>query len=92
LIIDNSITVSPEKIAAALRQRGMNARSVKEIFGVDPGDREILELSEQLGGRVVTFDKGADLAGGFSQRAIRIPGRVRSEDSIIRLVEEALKK
>lgn len=76
--------------AAALRQRGLNARSVNEIFGVDPGDQKILQLAEQLGGRVVAVDKGADFAGGFFQRGIRISGRVRTEDSVIRLVEEAL--
>lgn len=41
-------------IAEALRAEGYNARTVSEIFGVDPGDPAIASLAQILGGRVLT--------------------------------------
>jgi hypothetical protein len=91
LIVDNSLGVNPQSVAAALREQGLNARSVKEIFGdKDPRDPAIRSLAERIGGRVIAVDKGATPGEGFSKSAIRIPGQVRTEASVIRLVEEAL--
>jgi hypothetical protein len=91
LIVDNSLGVNPQNVAAALREQGFNARSVKESFGdKDPRDPSIRSLAERIGGRVIAVDKGATPGEGFWRSAIRIPGQVRTEASVIRLVEEAL--
>ena len=91
LIIDNSLGVRPERVAAALRGQGLQARSVNEIFGTAPGDPVIRRLAEYIDGRVVAVDKGATPGEGFLHRALHISGRVRTEVSVIRLVEEALR-
>jgi hypothetical protein len=87
IIVDNSLPVNPQQVAAALRQAGYNARSVDEIFGQDPGDSVIRELANQLNGRVVASDVGHDVGGGFGQRAIGVPGRLRQIASIVRLLK-----
>ena len=75
LIVDNSLGVNPQSVAAALREQGFNARSVKEIFGdKDPRDPAIRSLAERIGGRVIAVDKGATPGEGFSRSAMRIPG------------------
>jgi RHS repeat-associated protein len=91
IIVDNSLGVNPEKVAAALRGKGINARSVTEIFGKDPGDAAIKQLADQLGGKVLAVDRGRQLTGGFGQATIRVDGRVRSVDSVVRVLEDALK-
>lgn len=82
LIVDNSLGVSPQRVAEALRMRGFNARSVLEIFGPDPGDAMISQLADQLGGRVLSVDKT-----GFGPLRIPIDPRIRQIDSVMRLVE-----
>lgn len=90
-IVDNSLGVNPQSVAAALREHGLHARSVKEIFGdKDPRDPAIRSLAERIGGRVIAVDKGATPGEGFLRNAMRIPGQVRTAASVIRLVEEAL--
>jgi RHS repeat-associated protein len=90
IIVDNSLGRSSTLIAQALRARGINARSVIEIFGGDPGDPAILNLAEQLGARVLTSDKGSVLGEGFSQLGIRVRQRL-SVDSYQRLIQDALR-
>ena len=87
LIIDNSLPISPARVATDLRARGYNARSVGEIFGRDPGDRAIKDLADVIDGRVIASDVGHDIAGGFGERWLKIPGQVRTMDSVIRLLE-----
>ena len=87
IIIDNSIGTNPTKLAAALRSRGINARSVGEIFGKDPGDSAIKSLADTLGGRVIASDRGRDLAGGFGKATIKAPQQLKSVDSFLRLLE-----
>jgi RHS repeat-associated protein len=81
LIVDNSLGVNPQRVAAALRSRGYNARSVTEIFGPDPGDAAISQLASQLSGRVLSVDKT-----GFGALRIPIDPRVRQVDSVLRIV------
>jgi hypothetical protein len=45
LVVDNSLPVNPQTVAAGLRAAGYNARSVGEIFGADPGDPAIPRLA-----------------------------------------------
>ncbi|MBN4049905.1 hypothetical protein JYT84_00595 [bacterium AH-315-M10] len=62
-------------MAAALRQRGFNVRTVREIFGGDPGDPVIKALAQLLGGRVLTNnmrDFGRDVAIHIDPRATRV--------------------
>ena len=47
-------------------------------------------LAERVRWRAIAVNKGATLGEGFLRSAIRIPGQVRTEASVIRLVEEAL--
>lgn len=82
VIVDNALGANPERVAAALRARGINARSVTEIFGPDPGDVAIRQLAEQIRGRVLSADKT-----GFGRLRIRIDARVRQADDAVRLVE-----
>ena len=90
IIVDNSLGINPNRTAETLRARGFNACSVTEIFGPDPGDAAIRQLAEFLEGRVVAVDRGREFMGGFGRACIRIDGRVRSVDSIIRIVEGEL--
>jgi RHS repeat-associated protein len=85
IIVDPSIGANPQRVAAALRARGINARSVREAFGRDDvKDPEILRVAEQLGGRVLASDRGRKV-GGFGPRAIRITQRIRSPEDVVRL-------
>lgn len=87
VIVDNSIGVNPQRTAEFLRQKGYNARSVGEIFGKDPGDPAILNLANTVDARVIATDRGRDLNGGFGSRAIKVDGRIRGADSVLRLLE-----
>jgi hypothetical protein len=40
---------------------------------------------------VLAVDRGRQLTGGFGQATIRVDGRVRSVDSVVRVLEDALK-
>ena len=91
VIADNSLGVNPLKVAEALRSQGINARSVGEIFGKDPGDAAIKQIADHLGGKVVAVDRGRQITGGFGRATIRVDGRVREVDTVIRIVTEALK-
>ena len=91
-IVDNSLGVNPQLVAAGLRANGFNARSVREIFGLDPGDAAIKGFADKLGGRVIAADKGHQIGGGFGQATLLVDGRVKTVDSVIRLVKEASNK
>ena len=65
--------------------------ALTEAFGSDPGDKAIRELADQIGGRVVASDRGRDIGGGFGQSVIHVPNRVRTIESAVRLVEEAIR-
>lgn len=89
IIVDNSLGVvgGADKVAETLRAHGYNARSVNEIFGVDPGDPAILKLLEAVDGRIVASDRGAN-GEGFRRLRIKVPNRVRNVESVLRIVEE----
>jgi RHS repeat-associated protein len=90
LIVDASVGVTggPNMAALTLREAGLNARSVQEIFGTSGlGDDLIRELAEVVGGRVVTFDKT-----GFGQLAIRPRGQLRDPAELVRYVTEELRR
>ena len=91
IIVDNSLGVNPEKLAGELRQNGINARSVNEIFGKDPGDANIKQLTEQIGGRVLASDRGRDIGGGFGSSTIKNARQGLSTSTYIRLINEAIK-
>ena len=57
---------------------------------IDPGDRRILIAAKQLGARVVTHDRGHDLAGGFGKLAIQVPGKVHKAENIVKFVVDNL--
>jgi hypothetical protein len=93
LIVDESIGVvgGPNAAAQALREAGFNARSVLEIYGRGGiQDPQIAGLARQIGGRVVTYDKGAQLGQGFGQLAIRPKGVIRDPTELVRFVQGAL--
>jgi hypothetical protein len=73
-------------MAAALRARGYNVRTVSEIFGKDPGDPAIQQLAEDIGGRVLTNNMKdfGRLIG------IKIDPRAISVETWIRLIEAGL--
>jgi hypothetical protein len=91
LILDTNLAA--RGVVEALRARGLNVRSVAEIFGKDPKDAAIRKFAEAVGGRVVSADRGRDLlrGGGVGADRIQIPGRIRpTADSIERLIREQL--
>lgn len=74
--------------ADVLRSKGLNVRSVEEIFGKDndPGDPTILDLASNLGARVITADRGTK-GGGFGKLAINIPGNVRTASDALKILK-----
>jgi RHS repeat-associated protein len=92
IIIDNSLGVSTNKVAAALREAGINARTVTEIFGKDPGDKAIRKLASSINGRVVATDRGRQLGEGFGNLAIKVDGRIQKDiNSAVRIVKKELR-
>jgi hypothetical protein len=90
IIIDESIHRFAD-VATALRNRGYNARTIPEIYGTRGlRDPVIYDLAESIDARVLSVDRGHDMAGGFFRRTIRVDGRVRQTDSVVRIVEEEL--
>jgi hypothetical protein len=63
IIIESNVSV--RGLADALRQRGLNVRTVQEIFGADPDDRVIRKVAERLGARVLSNDRGRMLGKVF---------------------------
>ncbi|WP_052684780.1 DUF5615 family PIN-like protein [Lentzea aerocolonigenes] len=74
-------------LAASLRAAGYDARSVEEM-GM-PGttkDPDILRVAEQVDARVVTYDRGRQLDGGFGKRAIQINNKIHAPEGILRIM------
>jgi hypothetical protein len=93
LIVDTSLGVHPERLADALRAEGINARSVKEVFGrTKIEDRLIRETAEAVHGRVVASDRGRILGEGFGPEAITVANRVKRIEDVVRLVRQALEE
>lgn len=92
LVVDSSLGVNHNEVAAALRASGYNARSVEEIFGtIRVSDPAIFQLARSINAQVIASDRGRDLTGGFFDLTLHVPNRVRRVESVIRFVEEALK-
>jgi hypothetical protein len=72
--------------ATSLRDAGYDARSVQEIGIPGASDAQINQLAGQVGGRVLTRDVGHDLEGGFGSNGIVIDSRIKSVDSVLRLL------
>jgi RHS repeat-associated protein len=86
VILDENIEATGA--ATALRQAGFNVRGISEIFGRGGvSDPEIMKLAETIGARVLTSDRGRDLAGGFGARAIKVDQRAISPSSLARLLK-----
>jgi hypothetical protein len=94
IIVDNSLGYpgTSDKLAQDLRASGVNARSVNEIFGSDPGDSNIRTLGENVGAKVLTNDRGRDAlqGGGFGKSAINARQNL-SSSTYLRLINEAIK-
>jgi len=85
IILDKNLERSG--LANSLRAKGFNVRSVTEICGkVDPGDPAIDRLANQLGGRVLTQDRGRQIGEGFGSNAILVNARANGLESILRLL------
>jgi hypothetical protein len=71
LIVDESASINIWGLTPALQFAGYNALSVRELFGrTKVTDPEILNLARQVQGRVVTYDQGKDVGGGFAETAL----------------------
>ena len=92
IIVDQSLGANPEAVAAALRGAGYNARSVLEVFGKNGiKDPAIKSLADVIGGKVVASDRGRVLGEGFGNLAIPVSQALRDPQSIVRVVQEAMK-
>lgn len=74
--------------APELRELGVNARGVDELGMRGADDATINSVAETLGAKVLTSDKGSDIAGGFGQNAIRVDDRVKNAESLKRILDE----
>lgn len=83
IIVDENL---PSSWAQGLRSAGYDARSIAEMEIQGASDVQINQLAEQVGARVLTRDVGHQLDGGFGSSAITIDSRVRSLDSVLRLI------
>jgi hypothetical protein len=83
IIVDENL---PSSWARGLRSAGYDARSIAEMEIQGASDVQINRLAEQVGARVLTRDVGHQLDGGFGSNAITIDSRVRSLDSVLRLI------
>jgi hypothetical protein len=83
IIVDENL---PSSWAQGLRGAGYDARSIAEMEIQGAADVQINQLAEQVGARVLTRDVGHQLDGGFGPNAITIDSRVRSLDSVLRLI------
>ncbi|MEW6737976.1 MAG: hypothetical protein AB1489_42255 [Acidobacteriota bacterium] len=64
-----------------------------EATVADPvsGDPAIRTLAESIGGRVVAVDRGRQLGQDFGSSAINVNRRVRSPETILRIVRLTLR-
>lgn len=85
------VSLSSKEMASALRAQGYNVRSVQEIFGrTDLPDDKILELARSIGARVLARDRGHDMDGGFFEAAIVVDQRVKSPETVGRILGGAI--
>jgi hypothetical protein len=89
IIVDESVEIANPKAVQALREAGLNVRSVTELFGQRGiKDTPIRELAESLDAQVLALDRGRDAltGGGFGSRAIPVDARATSAGSLIRFI------
>jgi RHS repeat-associated protein len=93
IIVDTSIGTNSTAVAEALRGRGVNARSVPEVFGRGSAvpDEEIRPVANAIDALVVASDRGRAEGGAdpFPGRRVRVPQRLRTVDAVMRVLEEA---
>lgn len=73
-------------MAESLRLAGYNARTVNDIFGMDPGDPAIASLARTIGGRIL-INNMEDFGRII---AIRIDPRATTIQSWVRLIQDRL--
>lgn len=83
LLVDENIGQS---VAGGLRNAGYDARSVAEMGLRGAPDSQLGTLADQVGARVLTRDIGRNPGGGFGPNGIVLDDRVRSLDSILRIL------
>ena len=83
LIVDENL---PSAWASGLRDAGYDARSVAEMGLRGASDQQLNQLADQLGARVLTRDVGHDLFGGFGSNSIILDSRIRSLETVLRLM------
>ncbi len=90
IILDEDL--SAKGMAEALRAKGYNVRSVREIYGTGTTDDEIIyDLAKRVDARVLTRDLGRQPTKGFFERGITVDSRVRTPDEVARVLEDGLK-
>ena len=89
IILDENL--AGRGVAQALRDKGLNVRDIREIFGQgNVRDSDILSVAETLDARVLTLDRGRQMDGGFFGRAIPADARATSPESLFRILSEEL--
>jgi hypothetical protein len=87
LVVDEN--VDPD-VAGYLRAHGYDAVSIRQmgLAGVGTRDDVINQLAQQLGAKVVTYDRGRQIvSGGFGSNAIQIPYQITTPAGILRIVQ-----
>jgi RHS repeat-associated protein len=95
VLVDSSMSLkgqSPDSLANGLRGQGINARSVNEVFGRDPGDPAIRSFANAIDARIATRDIGRDIlkGGGLGDRAIRVDPRIQSFENVLQIISRAV--
>jgi len=83
LIVDENL---PSAWASGLRAAGYDARSVAEMGLKGSSDQQLGQLADQVGADVLTRDVGHQIEGGFGSKAIQVDSRVRSLETVLRLL------
>ncbi|WP_165984280.1 DUF5615 family PIN-like protein [Streptomyces sp. YIM 98790] len=76
----------PPAWAERLRAAGYDARSISELGLKGLKDEPLLRLATQLGAKVLTRDRGRQLDGGFYELGIHVDHRVKSVDTVLRIL------
>lgn len=92
IIVDTSLGTNPDALARALRERGVNARSVPEIFraGSTPKDPRIRQLADVIDAEVIGSDRGTAEGGAepFPGRGVWVPNKIRTTSEVLRYLEK----
>ncbi|MET8701154.1 DUF5615 family PIN-like protein [Kitasatospora sp. NPDC004723] len=83
IIVDENLSPT---IAQGLREAGFDAVHVQEMGLKGTKDPGLLTFATVLDAEVLTYDKGAEVDGGFGKRAIKLEPRVTSLKSILRIL------